>query len=172
MSERGSRPKISSGRLTSPAALPSSVLTFSSMSRALLLGCIGNVRLCGRRRRSLVLTELAGLRSLLRQRLLDGVAHGDPAGLAARHRSFHQDKAALDVRLHHLEIERGHAIDAHMPGHLLVLEGLARVLAAAGGTDRAVRDRHAVGGAQAYEIPPLHAASNDLAVRRAGDVDE
>src|SRR6185312_4349875 len=134
MSWRGSRPKISSDRLTEPAALPSRVVTFSSISRALLRR---------RRFRSLLAAhdlELAGLRRFLRQRLLHGVAHPDPAALGA--------------------------------GHLLVLPGLAGILTAAGRTDRTVRDRHAVGGAQAAEIPALHAAGEALADRGAGDVDE
>src|SRR5262249_55729791 len=72
MSWRGSRPKISSDSWTEPAALPSRVVTFSSISRALLLG---------RRFRSLLTAhdlELAGLRRFLRQRLLHGVTHPDP----------------------------------------------------------------------------------------------
>src|SRR6266545_4418645 len=163
MSARGSRPKIASDSVTSPAALPSSVVTFSSMSRALLLLGRSLVGL-GRRRCRLGLgqAELARLRQVLRHRLLDGVAHGDPAALAAGHRALDQDEPALDVGLHHLEIERGDAIGTHMAWHLLVLEGLAGVLAAAGGADRAVRNRHAVAGAQAGEIPPLHAAGKAL----------
>ena len=93
--------------------------------------------------------ELAGLRRFLGQLLLHRVAHGDPAALGAGHRALDQDEAALDVGLHDLEIERGDALDAQVARHLLVLEGLARVLTAAGATDRAVRDRHAVRGAQA-----------------------
>src|SRR6185312_1900298 len=60
----------------------------------------------------------------------------------------------------------------HMTGHLLVLEGLARILAAAGRTDRAVRDRNAVRSAQAAEIPALHAARKTLADRGTGNVNE
>src|SRR6202011_3913559 len=59
ISARGSRPKISSESSTEPAALPSRVVTFSSISRALLLG---------RRFRSLLGAhdlELAGLRRVL-----------------------------------------------------------------------------------------------------------
>src|SRR5690242_8650178 len=160
MSARGSRPKIASDSWTEPASLPSRVVTFSSISRP-LLGC--------RFARDL---ELAGLRSLLRQRLLDGIAYPDPATLGAGHGAFDQNQAALDVGLHHAQIERGDAIDAHMAGHLLVLPGLAGVLAAAGRTDRAVRDRHAVGGPQTAEIPALHAAGKTLADRGAGHVYE
>src|SRR4029078_2471398 len=50
--------------------------------------------------------------------------------------------------------------------------GLAGILTAAGRTDRTVRHRNAVGGAQAAEIPALHAAGKDLADRGAGAVDE
>ena len=116
--------------------------------------------------------ELAGLRSFLRQRLLDGVAHRDPSALGAGNGAFDQDQAALDIGLDDAKVERGDAIDAHMAGHLLVLEGLAGVLTAAGRADRTVRDRHAVGGAQTAEIPALHAAGKTLADRGAGDVDE
>src|SRR6185312_12674080 len=51
-------------------------------------------------------------------------------------------------------------------------EGLAGILTAAGRTDRTVRDRHAVRGAKAAEIPTLHAAGEALADRDAADVDE
>src|SRR5205085_4418634 len=114
----------------------------------------------------------AGLRSVLRQRLLDGVTHRDPSALGARNGALDEDQAALDVGLHHTQIERGNAVDTHVAGHLLVLEGLAGVLTATGRTDRTVRDRDAVGGAQTAEIPALHAAGKALADRGAGDVDE
>src|SRR5438128_4322260 len=163
MSARGSRPKMSSDTVTPPADLPSSVVTFSSISRALLRF---------RSRRGVRQPELARLRQLFRQRLLDGIAHGDPAAVVAGDRALDQDEAALDVGLHHLEIERGDAIDAHVAGHLLVLEGLAGILPTAGRAMRAVRDRDAVGRAQATEVPALHRAGEALADRRAGDVDE
>src|SRR6478736_1063267 len=166
MSARGSRPKIASESWTEPASLPSRVVTFSSISRALLLG----------RRSSSLLTasnpKLAGLRSFLRQRLLHGVAHRDPAALGAGNGAFDEDQAALDVGLHHTQIERGNAIDTHVTGHLLVLEGLAGILASAGRTDRTMRHRHTVRGAQTAEIPALYAAGKTLTDRGAGDVDE
>src|SRR5437016_1399481 len=116
--------------------------------------------------------ELAGLRRFLRQRLLHGVAHPDPAALGAGNGAFDQDQAAFDVGRDHAQVQRGDAVDAHVAGHLLVLEGLAGVLTAAGRTDRTVRDRHAVGGAQTAEVPALHTAGKTLADRSAGDVDE
>src|SRR6201997_768155 len=164
MSARGSRPKISSERLTEPAALPSRVVNLSSMLRALLLGRRFATLACD--------LELAGLRGFLRQRLLDRVADADPAALGAGNGAFDQDQTARDIRLHHAQVEGGDAVDAHVARHLLVLPGLAGVLAAAGRADRTVRDRDAVGGAQAAEIPALHAAGKALADRGAGDVDE
>src|ERR1700734_4030946 len=58
-----------------------------------------------------------------------------------------------------------------MTGHFLVLESLAGILPAAGRTDRAMRDRHAVAGAEAGEIPALHTAGKTFAGRSTGDVD-
>src|SRR5258707_14829238 len=137
MSARASSPKIASGRSTEPAAVPSSIVTFNSMSRPLVRGR-------SRRRGRVRQPELARHRCILRRRLLDRIAQGDPSALGARHRALDQDEAALDVGHHHLEIERGHAVDAHVTRHLLFLEGLARILAAAGRTVGTVRDRHAV----------------------------
>src|SRR6478609_5789821 len=118
MSLRGSRPKIASDSWTEPASLPSRVVTFSSISRTLLLGHSLGGALAGN-------LELAGLRGFLRQRLLHRIAHRDPAALGARNGAFDEDQAALDVGLHNAQIERGDAIDTHVTGHLLVLEGLA-----------------------------------------------
>src|SRR6185437_7529043 len=160
-SVRGSSPKMSCDRLTEPASLPSRVVIFISISRALLLGRSLGLRVSLGSR----LAELAGLRRILRQRLLHRVAHGDPAALGARHRALDHDQAALDVELNDLQVERSDAVDTHVTGHLLVLEGLAGVLTAAGRTDRTVRDRHAVRGAQAAEIPAFHAAGEALADR-------
>src|SRR5262245_37408558 len=165
-SGRGSSPKMASLSVTEPAALPSSVVTFSSMSLGSLLGRSRGVG-CGPRR-----LELAGLRRVLRQRLLHGVAHHDPAALGAGHGALDQDQAALDVGLHDLEVERGDALVAEMAGHLLVLERLARILTATGAADRAVRDRHAVRCAQTGEVPALHRAGIALADGGAGHVDE
>src|SRR6202040_3124690 len=157
MSLRGSRPKMASESWTEPAALPSRVVTFSSISRALLLG---------RRFRSLLAAgdlELAGLRRFLRQRLLHGVAHRDPSALGAGNGAFDQDEAALDIGLHHAQVERGDAVDALVARPLLFFEGLAGILTPAGRTDRAMRYRDAVGGAKPAEIPALHAAGKTLA---------
>ena len=57
------------------------------------------------------------------------------------------------------------------PGHLLVLEDAARILAVAGRTERTVRDRDAVGGAKTAEAPALHAAGKALTLGHALDID-
>src|SRR3984957_15383953 len=166
MSARGSSPKMASDTVTEPDSLPSREVTFSSISRPLLA--------FGRRRfrsRSLGELELARLGHAGRQFLLPRAAHGNPAAFDARHRALDQNQAAFDVRLHDLQIERGHPIDTEMAGHFLVLEGLAWILPAAGRTDRAMRDRNTVGGAQTAEIPALHAAGPTLTGRSAGHVD-
>src|ERR1700688_2430827 len=168
MSLRGSRPKISSESWTEPASLPSRVVTFNSISHTLLLG---------RRRSSLLAAaigqaELAGLRRVFRQRLLHGIAHRDPSALGAGNGALDEDQAARDVGLDHAQIERGDAIDAHVPGHLLVLESLAGILTSAGRTDRTMRYRDTVGGPKPAEIPALHAAGKPLADRRAGNIDK
>src|SRR3954453_23855793 len=163
MSWRGSRPKMVSESWTEPASLPSRVVTFNSISR--LLRSRSSVRFASN-------LELAGLPSFLRQRLLDGVAHADPAALGAGNGAFDEDQAALDIELNDPKVERGDAVDAHVTGHLLVLPGLARVLTATGRTDRTVRDRDAVSGAQTAEVPALHTAGKTLTDRSTGDVDE
>src|SRR6476620_42036 len=176
MSALGSRPKIASGRSTEPAALPSSDMILSSMSPSFAVGgrgLFGGLRFgLGSGRCRLRQTELAGLGRVLRQPFLHRVAQGNPTARSAGHSTLDQDQAPLDVRLHHFEIERSDALDPHMPRHLLVLEGLARILAAAGRTDRTVRDRYAMGGAQPAEVPAFHAAGKPLADRGAGHVDE
>src|SRR5215510_7581737 len=189
ISVRGSSPKIASGNLTEPASLPSRVVIFISISRALLrwssrlrrgfgrllLGLGRGFRF--RFRLGLLLgafadAEFARFRRFLRQLLLHGVTHRHPAALGAGNRAFDKQEAAFHIGLHDLEIERRHAIDTQVARHLLVLERLARILTAAGATDRAVRNRHTVRGTQASEIPALHTAGKALADGDAADVDE
>src|SRR6516165_2524693 len=173
MSARAVRPKIASGRSTDPTAAPSSVVTFSSMSRPLTGSrrCRGFRSSRGRSRRGIRQAELARQRQLLRRRLLDRVAQHDPTALVARHRALDVDQAALHVGHDDLEIERGDALDAQVTGHFLVLERLARVLTPAGRAVRAVRDRNTMRGAQSSEIPALHRARVALADRGSGHID-
>src|SRR5437016_1347043 len=146
MSERGVRPKIASGSSTEPAASPLSVVTLSSMSRALRLGRLSHgrrgigIRCAAVREAKLARRGHAAFRELLLHR----IAHRNPAALGAGHCALEHDQATLDIGPHHLEIERGHSLDPHVARHLLFLEGLAGILTAAGRADRAVRDRHAV----------------------------
>src|SRR5215475_4146560 len=172
MSARGSSPKMPSETVTEPASPPSSVVTFNSMSGPLLrLGGSGRGRR-GRRcgGRLFCDLELAGLRRAVGELFLHRVAHRDPAAFDAGHRALHHDQPASGVGPHHLEIERGHPLDPEMAGHLLVFESLARILPATGRAVRAVRDGHAVAGAQAAEIPALHRPRPTLAGGGAGHV--
>src|SRR4051795_5574576 len=100
ISTRGSSPKMASDSSTEPASLPSSVVTFSFISRSFLLGG----RRLGACRALACQAELARLRRILWQGLLDGIAHRDPAALRAGHRALDQDQAALDIGLHHAQI--------------------------------------------------------------------
>src|SRR5208282_716591 len=76
------------------------------------------------------------------------------------------------IGCNHFDVLRRAPPVAHVTGHLLVLEGLARVLPVAGRAMAAMGDRHAMGGAKAAEVPPLHGAREALADRRASHVDE
>src|SRR5579862_2500695 len=167
MSDRGSRPKIVSGRVTEPASLPSSVVTFISMSRtppALLANRDrGGSRIIGK-------AEFARLGYTVRKLLLHRIAYRDPAALDAGYGALDQDQSALNVRLHHFQIERGHSVDTEMARHFLILEGLPGILPAAGRTDRAMRDGDTVGRTQTGEIPALHTTREALAGRGAGHV--
>src|SRR4249920_3439828 len=127
---------MASETVTDPAAFPSRVVTFISMSRALVLGFSRRIGLRFGRGWSFTRgAELAGLRRLLGKRALGRIAHPDPAALGARNGAFDEDQAALDIGLHDLEVERGDTVDTHVAGHLLVLEGLAGILTATGRTD-------------------------------------
>src|ERR1700688_3437054 len=163
-SPRGSRPKTVSSSSSEPAAAPS-IDVMSNFTASFSLGL-------GRRRRLGRNAELAGQRSVLVQRLLDGVTHRDPTAGEARDRTFHENQAARDVGLDDAKVLRRHLIGAHVAGHFLVLPGLAGVLTAAGRSVRSMRNRNAVGRAQTAEILALHRTGEALAERHAGNVDE
>src|SRR4029078_13272952 len=156
ISVRGSRPKIASGSLTEPASLPSRVVIFISISRALfrssvrvgrrsLGGLLFRLRRGFRFRFGLGLclrafadAEFSGLRRFLRQLLLHGVTDRHPATFGAGNRALDKQEPALHVGLHDLEIERSHAFDTQVARHFLILERLTRILTPAGAADRAV----------------------------------
>src|SRR5262249_48016480 len=97
--------------------------------------------------------------------------HHHPAALVAGHCAANHDQSALDIDLRDLDVLRGHIVDAVVAVHLLVLEGLARILAAARAAERAVGDRHAVARLRTTEIPALHRAREPATDRDAGYVD-
>src|SRR4029077_16649105 len=55
--------------------------------------------------------------------------------------------------------------------HLFVLEGLSRILTAAGATQRAMRNRHAMRSFEPAEIPALHRTREAAPDGNAGHVD-
>src|SRR5690348_13274211 len=131
-------------------------------SRSMLL-LLDRLRLLDQRRR---------IGRALVARKLDGVADRQPRTLVPGHRALDEQQPADRVRADDLEVLLRTVPSTHVPGHLLVLEDAARILAVAGRTVRTVRYRHAVSGAQAAEVPPLHGAGEALALRHAGDVDQ
>src|SRR5690242_4937427 len=137
-------PKTSSARSISPASLFSRLVTLSFIS--------------GPRLRLLRFSERRRERQILRRRALRGVLHQYVGAVVTGHRADHEDQAALGVRSEDFQILRGNALDAVMTGHLLVLEGLAGILALTGRAMAAMRNRDTVRCAQAAEIPPPHGA--------------
>src|SRR5256885_1763536 len=146
ISARGSRPKIASGRSIVPAWPPSRVMILSSTSGALLLDRLsrfgGFYLVAARSRLTLRQTEFARLGNTVGQLLFHCVPQGDPAALVPGNGALNQNQPTLDVGLHDFEVQRGDALDAHMAGHLFVLERLAGILATAGRPMRAMRDGH------------------------------
>src|SRR5499427_4917672 len=124
------------------------------------------------RRRGIRQLELTGLRHATRQLLLHRIAHHDPAALDARYGAFDQDQPTLDVSLPDAKIECGHAFDAEMSGHLLVLKGLPWILAAASRTMRAMRDGNAVAGAKPGKVPPFHRPRPAFTRGSTSDIDK
>src|ERR1051326_5335008 len=134
-STRGSRPNISSLSSISPADLLSRLRTFvfTSALRLFFSSRSGRaIRLFG------LLHRTRRLR-LLWERALDGIAHHHPAAFAAGHRAANHDQPTFDINLRHFQILRGHAIGAVVAMHLLVLEGLARILTSTGTAEASVR---------------------------------
>src|SRR5690606_12387934 len=80
-------------------------------------------------------------------------------------------QAPIDVGRHDLEILRCHAGRAHVTSHLLALEDLARILALAGRTMRAVRNRVTMRRAPTTDIVALHDALKTLTDRGSRHVD-
>ena len=99
-SVRGSSPKIVSESVTEPGLFAVERGDFHFHDYAPSFVSFGRGGFGSRSRRTVRgFTELAGLRRILRQRLLDGVTHHDPTALGARHRAFDEDQAALDIGL-------------------------------------------------------------------------
>src|SRR5690606_13097801 len=86
--------------------------------------------------RALPLNDSSGERRTFRKRQLHRIADEEPSVLRAGHGTFDEDQAAGSVGAHDFQVLLGALLVAHVAGHLLVLEDLARILALTG---RAVR---------------------------------
>src|SRR5215472_12224741 len=145
MSRRTGAANTASARSISPTSLLSRFLTETFISLASRLRGLGRrVRRGGLGLRGLEGRRDRQLRALGELPTLSRVPHQDEAALVAGDRALHQDDAALAVAGDHLQVLRGHAHVAHVPGHSLVLEHFAGILALAGRAVAAVRDRDAV----------------------------
>jgi hypothetical protein len=117
------------------------------------------------------LAECARLWRAFGQRTLHRIVNRDPAAFCAGNRTADHDQSALWVGLHHTQVLRRDVHVAHMSGHLLAPEHLARVLALAGRAVAPVTDRNAVRGTQTAEVVALHDAGKAFADGRARHVD-
>src|SRR6185295_18213733 len=85
------------------------------------------------------------------------VTDDDDAAVRARHRALDQQQIALEVGLHHLEVERRDLFVAHVAGHLQALEHPAGIAGRADRTGSTVMLVVTVARALALEVVPLHA---------------
>src|SRR5689334_5225508 len=169
MSLRTGSPKIASGRSISPTVLLSKLVTDDFIVLFLLRVC----RLLGFGLSLLgALAQRGRERQALRRGPLLGVLHQHRAARRTGNRALDQDQAAFDIDGDDLQVLGRHPLITQVARHLLALEGAARILALTGRTVRAVRDRDAVGGAQAAEIPALHDTGEALADSVRRHVDE
>src|SRR5579871_113357 len=170
-----SMPKIASGSSIWPALPPARVTTSCFILR-FVPGGLGRRRLrlggglgLGRRGRGAL--DRAWRRQVFRRSALHRVADADVAAVGARNSPPQNDKTALRIDAKHGQVQGGDGLLAKVAGHLLALEGSARILAIAGRTQRAVGYRDPVRRAQAAEVPALDAALEALADRDARHVD-
>src|SRR5690606_15239987 len=119
---------------------------------------------------ALLLQDRAGERRALRKRQLHGVTNEQPSILRTGHRALHENEAAVGIRAHDFQVLLGALLVAHVAGHLLVLEDLARILALAGRTVRTVTDRNTMRSTQAAEAPALHDTGKTLTLSVPGDI--
>src|SRR5688572_3881011 len=178
MSLRTGTANTPSASSISPALPPSMVLTAIFMVLSLSRRPSGFGGICrrrfrrGSRRLASSLAQAGRVRRILGAGALGGVLDDDVAAARAGDGAGDQQQALLVVGGDDLEVLRGHALVAVVAGHLLAGEGAAGILAVTGRAVAAVRDRHAVAGFQAVEVPAHHRAGEAAADGGADDVDE
>src|SRR6185437_3368862 len=123
-------PKTSSARSISPDSLFSRLVTFSFIS--------------GPRLRLLRFPQCRRERQILGRRTLCRILHQHVGAVVTGNRADHEDQAALGIGSEDFQILRRDTLNAIMAGHLLVLEGLAGILALTSRTMATMRNRDAV----------------------------
>src|SRR5207248_5829537 len=108
----------------------------------------------------------------LRNRLLDGVANENEAAPRAGHGSLDEEDLALGVRLDDLEVQGGHPLVAHAPGHSGALEDPGRRRTGPDGPGGPMHLVDTMAGAEPGEVVALHDAREAFALADGGDVDE
>ena len=96
----------------------------------------------------------------------------DVAVPGAWNRALNQDQAPFRIGADDHQVLGGDGDVAHLAGHLLALEYLARVLALAGGPLGTVTDRNPMGSPKPGKTMPFYDAGEALADGGAGHVDE
>src|SRR3546814_1071483 len=109
-------------------------------------------------------------RQVLGLRPLHRIAYQHVAALRAGNRPLDQDQARLLVRRHDPQVLCRHADVAHVAGHLLALEHLARILVLPRGAVAAMTDGHDVRGAKAGPIVTINDDGSPFPVPTAGPV--
>src|SRR5262249_9738060 len=93
-----------------------------------------------RRRRAFRHSKFSRHGSAIRELALDRVPQMHPATPGAGNCPFHHDQTTIDVNCDHFNVLDRHSLIAELPGHFLVFERLARILALTGRTMRAMTD--------------------------------
>src|SRR5690606_14851169 len=116
------------------------------------------------RSKSLLVEDRTGERSTFRHRKLHSITNQQPAILRTGDRALHEDQPANRIGANNFQVLLSTLTVAHMAGHLLVLEDLARILAITGRTVSTVADGNAVRSTHTAETPALHRTGKTLAL--------
>jgi hypothetical protein len=120
----------------------------------------------------IVILQRAGEWSSFRCWNLHSITNEQPTIFCARDRALYEDQAARNICANDFEILLRTLTVAHVAGHLLILENLARILALTSRTMGTVGNRHTMRCAHTTEAPTLHGTGKAFTLRVTGDVNE